>query len=403
MDNIKNALLLIPKMPYPPYEDGSILIYYYLTKYIKNLNIVCFEEDGREKANCFDGHFTNYCEDQNIMTLKVNKMKSNITVLNGYDLDMNNYFNPKGLEYILGYIRRNGINEILCNIALIRYAEEIKKHTSCSVYLHSIDAKSMVEKSKLFYGGYKDKLKSIIKYVIYRRLERRFEKFDKILVVSDHDKNYLVRTSKVKEEKILVIPNGVDIDHFKYKIVANKQERSEVKIGFSGILDYAPNEEAVLSFLVNTLPKVLKHFPFTEFWIIGKNPTERITNTARGFGDKVKVTGFVEDIRSYISMLDIYISPLKSGGGIKNKILEAMALGPSVIPSELSMAGIEYDDEVMIYRNDDELFNKISYLIENPGERSELSQRARQLVENKHSWKKRAEEYISVFNQLKDT
>lgn len=407
--SLKDVLLLMPKVPYPPYEDGTVLIYYYLTKYVGSLNIICFgNTDNQEQESLtdkFDGYFKNHCSEHDIQVLPIkNRSRSTIsvTILNGYDIDMNYYYDQRNLKKILDFINDRQIRVVLCNIALLRYAEKIKAVTNCNVIIHSIDAKSMVERSLDRQSNLLQGFKAKVKYSIYSQIERRkFPHFDSVIVVSEQDKDYLVREAKLDTNRIQVIPNGVDTQHFSAESPRPKDCQRKLKLGYSGILNYKPNEEAVLYFLKEIYPEVLGEYPNVEFWVIGKNPTESICAAARPFGDAVKITGFVDDIRPYISSLDVYISPLRSGGGIKNKVLEAMALGVPVVASVTSMAGIEYSDEVKVYSNKDEAIRYIAILINSPELRVEIKNKARKLIQNQYSWRKRSEEYASLLCSFK--
>jgi glycosyltransferase involved in cell wall biosynthesis len=399
MRELNEVLFLMPKLPYPPYEDGGVLIYYYLTKYLRDINIIYFKEH-KETTNRETQIFPNYTSSHRTTHIEVNKslLVNKASFINGYDIEMNLYYSEDGLKYLLQYIKENQIKTILCNISLLRYAEKIKELTSCKIYLHSIDAKSMVEYSKLKKSNINEKAKSLLKYFIYKNLEKKFNIFEGIVVVSDLDKKYLVNNTGISKEKIVTISNGVDTDNYEFTKKEENECNRRLKIGFSGIMNYYPNQEAVVSFLEDVYPELLKEYPSIEYWIIGRNPTKEIINIANNFDDNVIVTGFVNDIKEYLSKLDIYVSPLNSGGGIKNKILEAMALGLPIIASETSMAGIAYTDEVLIYTDKNDLIKKIKYLICNPKIRTQLSQKGKQLVLEKYSWKKQADRY---FNLLK--
>jgi polysaccharide biosynthesis protein PslH len=400
MSNLKDVLFLMPKKPDPPYEDGTVLIYYYLTKYLKDMNIIYFENTSKTYTS--DPLYPSYEHKHNVLKLKFDKKsKQTFSFLNGYDLDMNYYYDEGCLRQIVEFVKEKEIKIIFCNITLFKYAEELKRLTNCNVILHSIDAKSMVEKSKLRNSNIKEMIKSFLKYRIYKGIEDKFQHFDKVLVVSDLDQQYLINTLSLTENKVLTIANGVDVDFFYPK--NTESNKKAFKLGFSGIMDYFPNYEAAMYLLKNIFPELLKTYDDLELYIIGKNPPKDLQEFANQFNGKVKVTGFVKDIREYLAALDLYISPLNSGGGIKNKVLEAMSMGLPIIASETSVSGIEYDDELLVYKSESDMLRKIRELLNDSKVRNDKAKKAREFVVKNYSWETKSAEYFSVIeNSLRE-
>ncbi|NWQ39502.1 glycosyltransferase [Bacillus sp. EB106-08-02-XG196] len=398
MDNLKDVLFLMPKKPDPPYEDGTVLIYYYLTKFLENMNIIYFEDPSKTYKH--DPLYPSYELNHNITTIKLSqKEKNKLSFINGYDIDMNYYFEDKSLNQILDYIESNGIKVVFCNITLLKYAEKIKKLTNCLVILHSIDAKSMVERSVMKNSDTKEFIKSVLKFRLYRGIEKKFTTFDKIIVVSDIDREYLLESLHLDKRKVSTVTNGVDLDFF--HPLNTKYENEKFTLGFSGIMDYYPNLEGAKYFLNDIFPKLLSKIDDVEFYIIGKNPPKELQDLSQKFKGKVKVTGFVNDIREYLNRLDVYISPLNSGGGIKNKVLEAMAMELPIIASATSVSGIEYNDEIIVYKNNDDFILKIFELYNSKTKRVKLAKTAREYVDTNYSWKAKAVEYHNIINKMK--
>jgi glycosyltransferase involved in cell wall biosynthesis len=107
---------------------------------------------------------------------------------------------------------------------------------------------------------------------------------------------------------------------------------------FLGSLDWRPNLEAVTWFLESVWPRIRQAVPGARFHLGGSNPPP-------GFGDRprdegVHFLGRVPDAREFLSSGVAMVVPLLSGGGIRVKVLEAMALGVPVISTRLGAAGI---------------------------------------------------------------
>lgn len=165
----------------------------------------------------------------------------------------------------------------------------------------------------------------------------------KVICVSETDQK-LIYELGIDINKIVVIPNGVDIQRF--KPYDNKNEirqkirqklfinNSDPIILFSGELSYIPNFQAVRIIREVIIDKVLKRISEAKFLIIGSNPPLKYNHNSIIF------TGNVDRIEDYINASDVVIAPLTSGGGTKLKIVEAIACGKVVITTSIGAEGL---------------------------------------------------------------
>jgi glycosyltransferase involved in cell wall biosynthesis len=113
----------------------------------------------------------------------------------------------------------------------------------------------------------------------------------------------------------------------------------------------------------------------------------------------VKVTGTVPDIREFIWSAWVYVSPLRFGAGIKNKILEAMALGAPIVATPPSLTGTLLKDgqEVLVARHPAEIAEAVLRLLGDEGLCRSLSLEARRRVETEYSWPRIAGEFEALW------
>ncbi len=107
---------------------------------------------------------------------------------------------------------------------------------------------------------------------------------------------------------------------------------------FLGSLDWRPNLEAVTWFLESVWPIVRRAVPRARFHVGGSNPPADLAGRLRTEG--VRFLGRVPDARDFLASGAAMVVPLRSGGGMRVKILEAMALGVPVVSSHLGATGI---------------------------------------------------------------
>jgi glycosyltransferase involved in cell wall biosynthesis len=103
----------------------------------------------------------------------------------------------------------------------------------------------------------------------------------------------------------------------------------------------------------------------------------------------ITVTGMVEDVRPYIASASVCIVPLLSGSGTRLKILEAMAMGKSVISTSVGCEGIDvtHEKNIIIADEPSDFARWCIELLRNAELRITLGQEGRKLVEAKYSWR----------------
>jgi len=185
---------------------------------------------------------------------------------------------------------------------------------------------------------------------------------DKILYISDTDKDKLLTYFHVPIEKLEYSPYIVDPHIFKPNQTARETVRKELHLDhkqvvlFFGPLDYQPNSEA-LDIIINKIaPQVYQKNTKIKFLIVGKNPPENIN------AKNIICTGVVEKIEDYINASDLVIVPLLSGGGVRTKILESLFCEKLVISTSIGAEGIpikDYANKLIINKNIEDFSQQI--------------------------------------------
>ncbi|MFC1963387.1 glycosyltransferase family 4 protein [Chloroflexota bacterium] len=240
------------------------------------------------------------------------------------------------------------------------------------------------------------RLTHYFRLVAFKRIERYLlSNFPVTTVVSPVDKEYLNRLVKMADVK--VIPNGVDINYF---TIRTGIEEDYPSILYSGNMNFPPNVSAVLYLNREILPLIRVAIPEVKFYIVGANPHPDIK--ILGQDEHIIVTGFVADIREYILKGSVVLTPMISGSGQKNKILEAMALGKPVITNPM---GIEWMDHkgrncVAIGDTNREIADKVLELLSDKNARFSLGESGRLFVKRHYTWEITAREYENLYQEL---
>ena len=156
---------------------------------------------------------------------------------------------------------------------------------------------------------------------------------------------------------------------------------------FVGSMDYYPNPDAVMHFYHDVWPTVRREVPSARLVVIGSNPENDIVEL--GQDPSVTVTGFVEDVRPPIRKAGVAVAPLRMGGGILNKVLEAMAMGVPVVASSIAVQGLAVESGVHLFVADDdeEFAASVKRCLLEPALRARIASAARRYVESSHQWR----------------
>lgn len=219
-----------------------------------------------------------------------------------------------------------------------------------------------------------------------------FKYVDGVTAVSDIDADQI--HSFNHHVPVEVVENGVDLEYF--NAPAGLRDRN--KLVFVGTMDWRPNQDCVQYFVKDILPLIHKERPEIEVIFVGRNAPPHIMalNKIKG----VKVTGAVDDVRPYMEEGDVYIVPLRIGGGTRLKILDALAMRKAVVSTSVGAEGLDLQDgkHLLLADSPERFASRVLKLLDDPRLAESLGEAGRCQVEEKYGWDKLAgklEKFIS--------
>jgi glycosyltransferase involved in cell wall biosynthesis len=234
-------------------------------------------------------------------------------------------------------------------------AARIKKRTGIKTIIHTHNIEYQRFKSLGKWWWY-----------ILKNYERKcLQKADAVFFISPADKDFAITNWNLAKEKCFDVPFGIDVQAYPEDKAAAKElvcrkhniDISEKILLFNGLLSYRPNLDAVKDIIAFT-NVVLRGEDFKyKIIICGKGLPDEVTEFLKDFwGKNIIYAGFVDDIVPYFKAADIFLNPIKSGGGIKTKMVEAIAYGSTVIATETGASGIlkEVCGEKLVILPDDD-------------------------------------------------
>ncbi|RYD58782.1 MAG: glycosyltransferase [Sphingobacteriales bacterium] len=168
-----------------------------------------------------------------------------------------------------------------------------------------------------------------------------------VLFITQEDADWAMRNYRIPASKAHVVPFGTTLAA-KPEMTSGRKEKIAQELNldankkwiyFLGVLDYKPNEDAVRFILDHVLPGLGEDASNYEVLIGGKGLSEELQQRiARTEG--INYLGFVPDLDLFLKACDIMVNPILSGGGIKTKLVEALAYNKLVVSTENGAAGI---------------------------------------------------------------
>jgi polysaccharide biosynthesis protein PslH len=302
------------------------------------------------------------------------------------------YYNEVVAKLLKDYVREKGIDIIhfesyytafyLSEFVDARGVKQIFGSENIEAYVYEDFIKSRVPSVlKPLYRYQNSKIK--------KEEDAMFRVADINLAVTSSEKKYI---ENVSPKPVQVIPNGVDLSIFRY---ASKESQREKILLFVGNFTYHPNVDAAEYFYRSVFHKLPDTYAFH---VIGKN-AGRLSFA----GDKsVVVHDFVVDILSAYAHADVFVSPIRTGGGTNFKILESMAVGLPIVafPQRIEEMGAKNGVHLLTAENASAFAEAIEKITGDSSLREKVTKNARKLVEEKYSWESIGKEMNKVWRGL---
>jgi glycosyltransferase involved in cell wall biosynthesis len=146
-------------------------------------------------------------------------------------------------------------------------------------------------------------------------------------------------------------------------------------------------------------PMILRELPDARLTIVGANPPQDLVETAT---DGMTVTGWVDDPTTYLAAAAVVLVPLRQGGGLRVKMLEACAAGKAIIASPMAVEGLSLKDgeEVVIAETDEEFAARAVALMTHHEARTRLELASRHWWKDAHDVGRWLAQYAQVYESL---
>jgi len=228
----------------------------------------------------------------------------------------------------------------------------------------------------------------------WRTFERRvIDRVQTVVVFTDRDRRALGRLGA--PTPIVQIPVGTPLPQSPLNPVGG----SPPGVLFVGNFEHPPNVDAALWLGASLFPPLRATHPGTRLAIVGRSPTRELRALAR---EDVVVTGEVPDVTPYLDDAAVVVVPIREGGGMRVKVLEALAAGKAVVATPLAVEGLDVaaGDQLEIAETEDDIRRALSRLLDDEGARRALGGRARAWAREHLGWGASIERYEALYDSL---
>jgi glycosyltransferase involved in cell wall biosynthesis len=391
-------LQLSNRVPWPLTEGGTIGIY----NFTKQFNLL-----GNEVTLfCLDGnkHHTPVQEAHSELSkyadvyihsidTRVKPVDAFIALLQNKSYNVSRFYNESFNNELIKLLKNQSFDVIQLEGTFVGpYVETVKKYSKALISLRMHNAEFEIWERLAANST------NPVKKWYLNKLARQLKDYEQVLVgkvdcvvpVTDSDGAKLKGLNN--HIKLKTIPAAVNLSQWRFTPSSSFNNWYHI-----GNMEWHANKEAVDWFVRDVHPKLLKADASYTFHLAGKS-----LDASLYAQDGIKSYARVEDAFEFIKPLDVCVVPLKSGSGIRIKILEAMAAGKLVISTTIGAQGINYKEGEHLLLADDpvsfsELYQKLQAKeIDYP----KIVKSARKLIEENYSEEGLANELLAYYKSL---
>lgn len=384
------VLFLSQRVPFPPDRGDRITTYHFLQHFLEqgaSIRVGALSEEARdaESVEALRGMVDSVCA-PSIHPLR-QRLLSLRGLLTGAPLTRTYFHHPELARTVDAWVKEDPPDVVYVYSSSM--AQYVTHHPQLFRFMQFAELDS--DKWRQFAAVRRGPAAWIYRREFARLLE--FERdvarsFAACAVVSEVEKKLFME--HIPDVTPLVLPNGVDVDHFQ---TTGDEARNPHTVIFTGVMNYEPNVKGVLWFADTCWPAIRQRVPDATFLIVGSHATEKIFELGRHEG--IQVLGRVPEIPPYMDQAAVAVAPLKLARGVQNKVLEAMATALPVVASSQAAQGLGPvgSDTLVLADHADDVVAAIVGLLEDPQRARRIGENAAAFVREHFRWENQYEPF----------
>ncbi|MFD1628705.1 glycosyltransferase family 4 protein [Pseudopedobacter beijingensis] len=392
------VLILSNRVPFPRKGGYSIVIYNTMRELLRQgCQITLFSLNPTKHfvyTNSIDDevfrqiNFYTYSVDD-----RVNAKAAFFNLFTNKSYNVSRYFETYCANKLAQLLKNESFDVVLFEgLQVASYIDVVQSNTAAKLFFRSHNIESKVWKRLALKESFLPR--RIYLNLLSKRLHL-FEtgvinRFDVLLAISSADEHFF--RSMGCTQKVLTIPVALDLTEY----VTTTALTPHKSVGYIGSMDWRPNIEGLRWFLDQVWPQLQELRSGIKFHLAGKKmPVEFQLNNQPGY----ILEGEVENALEFIAKQHVFVVPLFAGGGMRVKIIEAMALGKCVIATSIAAEGINYlhDKNILIADKTDDFYKQILRCFTDKTLIKRIGAEARLLVTQQHDIEKECRKMLTIF------
>ena len=340
-----HILQLCPRVPFPPHDGGAIAMYDVAAGLVRAGHRVTLLAINTPKHRQPADALAHLGPNMRLVTVEVDTDISASRALKNYlfsrqPYNVERFISPLVAEKLMELLRVGDVDVVQMEGTFVAwYAEELGRQHRQDFQVPPLVLRAHNIENTIWHKlarWEKNPLKRLLLRTMATRLEkferRYLRQFDAVAAITEADAERL--RALHCPEPVVFIPAGVELGRVQPDLAIQPKPRTLFMIGS---LDWLPNQEGVDWLLREVWPAFHAEFPEVELHIAGRNAPAHLLNLK---ADNVFMHGFVESAPAFMQQYGLMLVPLLSGGGMRVKIIEGMALGKAILSTKLGAEGI---------------------------------------------------------------
>jgi len=393
-------LQLTNRIPYPLNDGGNIGVMYYTKGFLDagiRLSMLAMNTsrhyiDPESLPEIFDRleHFVTVPVNNDIRPLDALK-----NLIKGKSYNIQRFISPEVKQALIQLLKQNNFDIVqLEGLYLTAYIPIIRQYSKAKISIrqHNVEFRIWERLAAGNRGLKKWYLTQLAKQLKQYELQH-LNDYDLILAISKQEEMTFKELGA--RIPIMVHPFGIAVK----KIPFQPSWQPPLSVYHIGAMDWLPNQQSVNWLLEKVWPQVVKVVPEARLFLAGRNmpPFYRQRKWPQ-----VEVVGEVPDAASFESDKSILVVPLLSGGGVRIKIFQGMAMGKAVVTTTIGLEGIEAEGgkEVLVADQAGDFAQEIIYLLQHPDKIKQIGTAARELMNTYYDQEKLIAKLLKTYSQI---